>query len=157
MIGWLPAPWHRAGLRLAHGLRKIWWRVARPNLEGCSLIGLDPAGRVLLVRHSYGLGLWALPGGGLARGEAPARAALREWREEIGCDLADLRALGVFEHTLHGARNRVHLFTGTVSGKPVADGREIAGIGLFARDALPGQRSRTVDARLALLDGVTTG
>lgn len=152
MLGWLPAPLHRAVLRVAHGLRKIWWRAARPELDGCSVIGLDSAGRVLLVRHSYGSRLWCLPGGGIGRGEAAEQAAAREWREEIGCDLSALRALGVLESRLHGARNRVHLFTGTIAGIPQADGREIADIGLFARAALPGDRSRTVDQRLAVLD-----
>jgi 8-oxo-dGTP pyrophosphatase MutT (NUDIX family) len=154
MLNWLPVPLHRAVLRLGHGARKLWWRVAKPDLDGCSVIGLDQAGRVLLVRHSYGAGLWCLPGGGIGRSEAAEHAAAREWHEEISCDLDGLRALGVFEHRLHGARNRVHLFAGTIRGTPKADGREIAEICLFARDALPDRRSRTVDERLAhLADG----
>lgn len=151
MIRWCPAPLHWAALRCAHALRKRWWRIARPHVAGCSVIGLDERGRVLLVRHSYGLGYWTLPGGGLGRKEAPAMAAAREWREEIGCDLRDMHALGVLDHRLHGARNTVHLFAGTIAGQPRADGREIVEIGLFARDALPAARSRVVDERLALL------
>ena len=153
MLDGLPAPLHRMVLRLGHAARKVWWRLAKPELDGCSVIGLDAAGRVLLVRHSYGLGLWSLPGGGIGRGEPAEAAARREWREEIGCDLLAMRALGVLEHSLHGARNRVHLFAGTIAGTPQADGREIAEIALFARDALPDRRSRTVDERLAVFDG----
>ncbi|AZI35826.1 hypothetical protein NT2_10_00440 [Caenibius tardaugens NBRC 16725] len=151
MFHLIPAPLHRAALRLAHGLRKRWWRMARPDLVGCCMIGLDDRGRVLLVRHSYGTGLWALPGGAMRRGEDPAHAAAREWGEEIGCALADLRAVAVLDHTLHGAHNTVYLFAGRIAGEPVADGREIAEIGLFPPDALPPARSRTVDTRLALL------
>ena len=151
MLHLIPAPLHRAGLRLAHALRKRWWRLARPRLTGCCMIGLDGEGRVLLVRHSYGLRLWALPGGALRRGEDPARAAQREWREEIGCPLAAMRPVAVLEHDLHGARGTVHLFAGLVAGEARTDGREIAAIGFFARDALPPERSRTVDERLALV------
>lgn len=115
------------------------------------MIGLDGTGRVLLVRHSYGLGLWSLPGGALRRGEDPAFAARREWGEEIGCALDGLRAVAVLEHRLHGARNTVHLYAGLVVGEPLADGREIAELAFFACDALPEGRSRTVDERLGLL------
>jgi 8-oxo-dGTP diphosphatase len=47
----------------------------------------DADGRVLLahIAPSVGVGdLWTLPGGGLAFGEAPADAALRELTEETG-------------------------------------------------------------------------
>ncbi|OCC23688.1 hypothetical protein MB02_11035 [Croceicoccus estronivorus] len=151
MLHLIPAPLHRAALRLAHELRKRWWRLARPDLTGCCVVGTDEAGRVLLVRHSYGSGIWSLPGGALHRGEDPALAAQREWTEEIGCLLASLRAVAVVDHDLHGARNTVHLYTGVVVGDPVADGREIAEIGFFARDALPVRRSRIVDERLDLI------
>ena len=154
MLHLIPKPLFRLAYRLAHGLRKLWWRVRKPRVSGCRVLAFDQAGRVLLVRHSYGAGLWCLPGGGIGRSEAAEHAAAREWREEIGCDLDHMHGLGVLEHRLHGARNRVHLFAGTIRGTPKADGREIAEIGLFARDALPDRRSRTVDERLAhLADG----
>ena len=151
MLHLIPAPLHRAALRLAHALRKRWWRIARPRLIGCCMIGTDASGRVLLVRHSYGLGLWALPGGGLRPGEDPAVAAQREWQEEIGCPLSGIWAVAVLEDSLHGACSTVHLFAGLVEGEPRADGREIAELRFFARAALPPQRSRTVDERLALI------
>jgi hypothetical protein len=61
----LPAPIHRALLPLAHGLRHRWrkWRGVR--LRGCSVVITYAAGDVLLLRHSYGPELWALPGGGI--------------------------------------------------------------------------------------------
>ncbi len=40
--------------------------------------------RVLLVKTWYSKQLWAFPGGGVERGEAPSRAAVREVREETG-------------------------------------------------------------------------
>ena len=44
---------------------------------------ITPAGRLVLVRHSYVPG-WHFPGGALRRGEAPEAGILRELREEIG-------------------------------------------------------------------------
>lgn len=54
-----------------------------PVAFGVSALALDDAGRVLLVRHNYMPG-WHLPGGGVARGEPPAEAVIRELREETG-------------------------------------------------------------------------
>jgi len=44
-------------------------------------------GRVLLVKQSYGLRLWALPGGMASPGESLEEAAVREVREETGLDV----------------------------------------------------------------------
>jgi len=54
-----------------------------PVAFGVSAIALDGKGRVLLVRHCYMPG-WHLPGGGVARGEPPADAIVRELQEEVG-------------------------------------------------------------------------
>jgi 8-oxo-dGTP diphosphatase len=43
--------------------------------------------RVLLVKQSYGLQLWALPGGMVNPGETLEAAAVREVREETGLDV----------------------------------------------------------------------
>ena len=63
----LPAPLHIAGLRLAHALRRRWWRLARllgrAPVRGCRVLVLDREERVLLIRHSYGERHWTLPGG----------------------------------------------------------------------------------------------
>src|ERR1043166_8973819 len=54
-----------------------------PVAFGVSAILQDEAGRVLLVRQRYSPG-WHLPGGGVERGEPPARAIIRELQEEVG-------------------------------------------------------------------------
>ena len=105
------------------------------------MIARDSAGRVLLIRHSYGSGNWMLPGGGIARRELPLAAALRELAEETGLELAGPRCLLVLEEPLYGTVNRVHMFTGLTSGDPVCDGREVIEARFFAPDDLPGDLS----------------
>jgi ADP-ribose pyrophosphatase YjhB (NUDIX family) len=48
----------------------------------------DNAGRVLLVKHSYGRRNWELPGGSIERGEAVVDGVIREVREETGLEIA---------------------------------------------------------------------
>lgn len=137
MLHLIPAPAHRAAFRLAHALRKLWWRVLRPNLSGCRVIARDSGGRVLLVRHSYGTGRWMLPGGGLKRGEDALVAAAREFAEETGCTLDGPRLLAVTSEPLFGAANVVHIVAGGCTGTPRADGREIVAAAFFDPAALP--------------------
>lgn len=151
MLHLIPRPLHRGGLRLAHGLRKIWWRVARPQLRGVNLLALNRKGEVLLVRHSYGSGKWTLPGGGLKRGEEPGLAIEREMAEELGCAIEGLAELGVNHRTLHGAPCASHIFSARLVGQIRPDGREIAEAGFFLVDVLPQPRVALVDACLAML------
>ncbi|MBB3955051.1 NUDIX domain-containing protein [Novosphingobium sediminicola] len=137
ILAHLPAPLHRIALRGAHRVRKAWWRVRRPSLEGCRILALDEAGRVLLVRHSYGSPDWMPPGGGMKRGEDPIRAALRELFEELGCGLTNPRLADVAQDTLHGAGNKVHIVIGQCLGTPRPDLREITHAVFFAPDDLP--------------------
>ncbi|MGW7198639.1 NUDIX hydrolase [Streptomyces chryseus] len=56
----------------------------------------DEADRVLLVDPTYKPG-WEFPGGVVERGEAPARAGMREVEEEIGIALAEVPRLLVVD------------------------------------------------------------
>ncbi|MGQ4511023.1 NUDIX domain-containing protein [Streptomyces sp. DW26H14] len=56
----------------------------------------DEAGRVLLVDPTYKPG-WEFPGGVVERGEAPARAGVREVAEEIGVELDEVPSLLVVD------------------------------------------------------------
>lgn len=52
---------------------------------GVSMIALDEAERVFLLKHVFHPSIpWGLPGGWLGRNEAPARGVLRELYEETG-------------------------------------------------------------------------
>lgn len=69
----------RIGMSALLTARALW----SPVVLGVSAIAQDKGGHVLLVRHTYKPG-WALPGGGVDRGEPPLEAVLRELREEVG-------------------------------------------------------------------------
>jgi ADP-ribose pyrophosphatase YjhB (NUDIX family) len=135
--GLIPKPLHRTAYRLAHALRRVWWRVARPRVTGCRVLAFDDEGRVLLVRHSYGTGNWMAPGGGMRRREDPLLASARELREETGCGFADAWQVTVVEEPLKGATNVVHVVAGRAAGAPVPDGREVIEAAFFEPDALP--------------------
>jgi len=72
----------------------------RPGI-GIMLLSRD--GRVFVghrVRMPAGLAKWQMPQGGIDADETPRRAALRELKEEIGTDRADILAesRGWFDH-----------------------------------------------------------
>ena len=148
MLHLIPPSLHRAGLRLAHAVRKRWWRLAKVQLNGCRVLAFDEGGRLLLIRHSYGSGNWMLPGGGIARGEEPLVAARRELAEETGCILRDALVHAVLEEQLYGTTNRVHLIAGRAAGLPQPDGREIIELGFFGRNALPVPLSPAVASQI---------
>lgn len=137
MLRLIPAALHRTGYRLAHAVRRRWWRATKAKLIGCRVLAFDAAGHLLLIRHSYGSGNWMLPGGGIARREDPLAAARRELAEETGLTLEQPRCIAVVDEPLYGTTNRVHLFTGRAQGMLVIDGREIIEAAFFAPDSLP--------------------
>lgn len=137
MLHLIPALLHRLAYRLAHRLRKVWWRIAKPRLVGCRVLAFDADGRLLLVRHSYGSGKWMTPGGGIARGEDPAAAGARELQEETGCTLDRVRKVARVEEPLSGATNVVYIIAGRSQGTPKPNGHEIVEAQFFAPDALP--------------------
>lgn len=143
-----PAPLHRMLYRVAHGLRRLYWRVRRPTVNGVRVLALDARGRLLLVRHAYGSTLWMPPSGGLGRGEDPAIAAARELAEETGCSLRGALFLALSEEDLHGARNRVHIVRGEAQGQPRPDHREIIAARFFALDALPAEMPASLAKQL---------
>lgn len=144
MLHLIPAPLHRALYRVADRARRILWRVRKPRGRGIHVVAFDEAGHVLLVRHSYGPPVWAVPGGGVGRREKSAAAAAREMREELGCELSALVAAGTYQDELGRSTGQQTVFAARLAGEPVADRREIVAIGWFDPAKLPADTSRHV-------------
>lgn len=123
----IPDAAHRIVYRLGYRVLKLWWVVRRPNHTG-ALVALWHGDRLLLVRPSYRDG-YALPGGGVRRGETPAQAARRELREETGLivELDDLTpAIESFAANKF-VKDTTHVFECRVDAEPKVriDNREI--------------------------------
>ena len=88
----------------------------------------------------------------MGRDEDPALAAAREFREELGCALADLIQIETREHDEDGSLDLLHIFAADLAGTPAPDMREIVAVGLFDPAALPTPCDRRVGpaARAAL-------
>ena len=64
-------------------------------LPSVSVLPVDEAGRILLVRHTGHEDGWGVLGGAVDVGESPAAAAVREAREEIGVSVQLVRLVDV--------------------------------------------------------------
>ncbi|MEJ0041170.1 MAG: NUDIX domain-containing protein [Rhizomicrobium sp.] len=107
-----------------------------PFALGAHGLLVDESGRVGLVRHSYRAG-WSLPGGGVARGEPPVAAVMRELGEELGDVQSDPpRFFGLYTRRAGWATNVMVLYLLTnarVRFRPNLEVREI----IFVDPAAP--------------------
>lgn len=148
----IPAPLHRALLQLAQRLRVQAWGLLRMEQRGTNALVFDPAGRLLLVRHSYHhSNRWLLPGGGMGRRESPACAAVREVVEETGCLAQSAQWFATLHRAMpEGWTNRLELVcVTTATAAPRADGRELLEAAFFALDQLPATTAATTHQSIA--------
>lgn len=66
---------------------------------GVGIMLLDAANRVFIARRTDSVEAWQMPQGGIDRGEKPRDAAMRELKEEIGTNHAEI--LGETARWLH--------------------------------------------------------
>lgn len=67
--------------------------IVLPSVAACVF---DEQGRMLMALHAEAEPLWAPPGGIIEPDEAPADAAIREVREEVGLDIQVHDVIGVY-------------------------------------------------------------
>jgi ADP-ribose pyrophosphatase YjhB (NUDIX family) len=149
MLRLIPAPLHRVALRWAHRARHRWRKYSGQPLAGVSVLVTDLEGRLLLVRHSYGPGGWAIPSGGMVKGETPEAAAQREIAEELRCQLEDAQVFDTIEETISGSPHTAYLVTGRTLDRPRPDKREVVEAKFCPVHSLPEPQTELTRRRIA--------
>ena len=115
-------------------------------LPSVSVLPVDQAGRLLLVRHAGHHDGWGVLGGAVEVGESPAEAAIRETREEIGVDVRLMRLLDVLGgpdyQVSYPNGDRTAYVTAVyeaaiTDGSPAVSDDELTDIAWFTREQLP--------------------
>ena len=112
-----------------------------------SVLPVDEAGRVLLVRHAGHDDGWGVLGGAVDVGEPPAAAAVREAREEISADVQLVRLVDVLGgpdyEVSYPNGDRTAYVTAVyeariISGSPAVGDGELSELAWFTPGELPG-------------------
>ena len=118
----------------------------------------DDAGRVLLCQQPHGHRLWGLPGGKIRPGESPIHAAIRDIREETGCETEIVDLVGLYQLTGDSCGDDVpdvltHVFRGRLTASEVAvNSPRVGRLAWYDPAALP--QPLTATTRSALADAV---
>ncbi|MGE5309669.1 MAG: nucleotide triphosphate diphosphatase NUDT15 [Sphaerimonospora mesophila] len=78
-------------------------------------------------RGSHGEGTWSIPGGHMEFGETPEQTAIREVREEIGCEIDNIRFAAVTNDFFDRERERRNT---TLPGGLLATGKRTSHVSL---------------------------
>lgn len=85
------------------------------TISGCLIIENNK----LILLHRMGKDHWELPGGIIEPGENPEQTAIREAKEEIGCNVEIIRNLGCFEFVIDNRDFTSYCFLANiVKGRP---------------------------------------
>ncbi len=109
-----------------------------------SIIGINKNQEVLLIKRKRDpeAGAWALPGGYVDWNETLVATGTREFKEETGMDITNLKFLGIYDD-IHrdkdGRQNVDHCYSGfiTADQSPQFNPDEVSDMQWFSLDALP--------------------
>jgi 8-oxo-dGTP diphosphatase len=107
------------------------------RLVGAAAVVVDDAGRVLLVRHTYGRLNWELPGGASEPEETFAETAIRELREETGLAGQVERLAGIYYKRENDSHHLVFRCKVADGFKPRPSSDEISACEYWPAEALP--------------------
>jgi 8-oxo-dGTP pyrophosphatase MutT (NUDIX family) len=114
---------------------------------GFAVMITDSAEGIVLVFNRW-RGVWELPGGLVDPGESPRSTAVRELREEAGCEAHEVRWLGVAEVD-DGRRHFGGVFRCSVTDiPPKIPDEEIGGVACWLADRPPPGLGATDEALL---------
>ena len=101
---------------------------------------IEHEGKILLGKRTIPPreGFWNVPAGFMENGESTRAGAIREVREEVCAEIADMQLFGVYNII---QRNQVHVyFRGHLKGTHFAAGAETSEVKLFAPQEIPWDR-----------------
>ena len=85
------------------------------TISGCLIIKNNK----LLLLHRKDKDQWEVPGGTIKPGESPEQTAIREVKEEIGCNVKIIGCLCCFEFTFNNKKHKSYCFLAKITkGKP---------------------------------------
>ncbi len=131
---------------------RFYYYLFRPLGDSVKIV-IRHNGKVLLIRNSYGIKFWTLPGGGVKKGETLEEAAIRETKEEVGIELSpkDLKLRGSVRYFADYRRTTVWVFKAEVKNPGIyLGGVEIDEAKWFAPKAIPFMRSHLLTRFLQL-------
>lgn len=138
-------------IRFVVHLRRLWWKVSRPQTLGVKIAVTVGSQKILLVRPSYERS-WGLPGGAVSGQESPLEAAQRELLEELGFNARPyaMRLVGAYFSRLEAKADVILLFHLNLEHDiaMAPDGTEIQEARYFDTHALPTDTVPSVARRL---------
>ncbi|MFC3747315.1 NUDIX hydrolase [Paenibacillus sp. GCM10012306] len=108
-----------------------------PKRIGAAAVILDSAGRVLLVKHSYGKNNWDLPGGKAEDNESAEETAKREIYEEVGLKVDVRQLTGIYYDPDYDMHHFVFIAVNESDQAPQPSSPEILECRFCSRDDLP--------------------